>query len=60
MLRETGDCDVKVVAIFFMDVPDEIDAVDEAPFDCFPFFFALRWVTSKGEDVTASVLFGFL
>ena len=60
MLRETGDCDIKVVTIFSMDVSDEVNAVDETPFDRFPFFFALRWVPSEGEDVTASVLFRFL
>ena len=60
MLRKTGDCDIKVVTIFFMNVSDEVNTVDEAPFDRFPFFFALRWVTSQGEDVTASVLFRFL
>ena len=60
MLRETSDCDIKVVTVFFVDVSDKVNPVDEAPFDCFPFFFTLRRVTSEGEDVAASVLFSFL
>jgi hypothetical protein len=46
MLRESGNGDLKVVAVVFADMTDEVDPVDEATFGRFPFILTRRRVSS--------------
>jgi hypothetical protein len=59
-LRESSDGDVKVIAVFRSDVFDEINGFAETAFRWGPFGLAIRRITTKSEDVLATVFLGDL
>ena len=60
MFWEAGNSDVKVIAVMFLDVPDEIDPVDETTFNRLPDVFPSWWVPSESEDIATAMLFSSL
>ena len=60
LLWEPSNGNVEVVAVNVSDVLHEINTVNETTFDGFPFFFSCWWVSTKSQDVTTTMLFGFL
>lgn len=57
MLRETGDCNIEVVIMMFMNVLDEVDTMNEATLYSLPFFLPSWGITSECQHILATVLF---
>jgi hypothetical protein len=60
VLREPCHCDVKIVAVVTPYVSYEVDTMHKAAFYRLPFFFSSGRVTSKSENIPATMIFGFL
>ena len=59
-LGETGDGNIKVIAVFRSDVFDEIDGFAESTGGSRPFRLTIRRISSKGQDVLTTVFLGDL
>jgi len=60
VFRKAGNSDIKVVAVVFLDVPNEVNPMGEASFHRLPDFFPGWRVSSKSQNVATSVLFSGL
>jgi hypothetical protein len=57
---EAGNSDIEVIVVVFLDVPNEVDSMDKASFDCLPDFFTGWRVPSKSQNIATSVVFSSL
>jgi hypothetical protein len=54
---ETWYCDIEVIIVLSFDMPDKIDAMDETTFNCFPYILSCRRVSTKSENIAATMFF---
>lgn len=60
ILRKTCDRNVKVVTIVALNMSNEVDAIYKAAFYGFPLVFAGGGIAPKCEDISTTMIFGFL
>ena len=60
MFRKAGNSDIEVVIVVFLDVSDEVDSMDETPFNSLPDIFTGWRVPPKSQNIATSVLLGSL
>lgn len=60
MFWKTGKSDIKVVAVVFLDMSDEIDSMNKTTFDRLPDVFPGWWVPSESQNIATSMLLGGL
>lgn len=60
MFWKAGNSDIEVVVVVFLDVPNEVDSMDKAPFYRLPDFFPGWGVPSKSQNIATSVFFSSL
>jgi len=60
VFRKAGNSNIEVVAVVFLDVPNEVNPMGKATFHCLPNFFPDWRVPSKSQNVATPVLFSGL
>lgn len=60
MFWKSGNSNIEVVVVVFLDVSNEVDSMDKTSFDGLPDIFTGWGVPSKCQNIAASVLLSSL